>query len=686
MSATASSIRAVAVLVVALAASSGRVWGQTPTITMSVGADEALSYPTNLPSLPDEQTTIFPPAPGSSAYRVFASSSLTGGNSGTVVLETTDLQNFTFAAGYASQVMSVPVSFTTCNPTYDTEFDENYAGPGSVVQDPTRPAGNLIMIYEAENHCPGGVWQQPFYATVGFARSSDNGKTWPPPANAEFGNADRYPALKLAAPEPAMEPSPAAMGDAIPSAIVDGNYLYVTYVAPLGPGMTSDGKVRIARAQLGGNGQVVFSKWNNGAFSTPGLGGADSGFLPSGGCVGSQAMPSIYYFDPLKIFLLTFVCRSVTQAQAAWYFSTATSLDLQDWTVPQLVGNSQFALIDPCPGQTNSNGMSFDGWYPSLMSPGAASGHITQSGYAFLLNGCDTGKRTFMRRTFAIGIGPSAPNIDQQGLTGSWYQAASSGQGIEIEVFPDHVAPGTGFLQGGWFTFDYAASGGADHNRWYTFGGNVRTGDSAAVVPLYQNVGGNFNTLPVTSAVQVGNVGMSFSDCTTAQLSYTFTDGSGRIGTVPLTRLTPNVSCAQAGSTSGSGDFGLSGNWFDPTKSGQGFIVELNPLAKVLFFAWYTYAVNGQALGVAGQRWYTGQSIYTPGGRSISLSFYETTGGLFTSIAPAPTTAQVGSGKLTFTSCSAATLSFSFTAGSNAGQTGSIGLARVGPAPASCGF
>jgi hypothetical protein len=684
MSAIASSIRTVAVFVVALAVSSGWVWGAQPTITMSVGPDEALNYPSNLPSLPDEHTTIFPPAPGSSAYRFFESSSLTGGFSGTVVLETTDLQTFAFAPGYASQVMTVPVHFTTCNPAFDSEFDENYAGPGSVVQDPTRPPGNLIMIYEAENHCPGGVWQQPFYATVGFARSSDNGKTWPPPANAEFGSLDRYPVLKLPAPEPASEPSPAAMGNAIPSAIVDGNYLYVTYVAPLGPGLTSDGKIRIARALLGGNGHAVFSKWNNGAFSTPGIGGTDSGFLPSGGCVGAQGMPSIYYFDPLKIFLLTFVCRSVAQAQAAWYFSTATSLDLQDWTVPQLVRNSQFTLIDPCPGQTD--GMSFDGWYPSLMSPGAASGHVAQSGYAFLLNGCDTGKRTFMRRTFSMSIGPSAPNIDQQGLTGSWYQPATSGQGMEIEVFPDHVAPGTGFLQGGWFTFDAVASGGADHGRWYTFGGDVRAGDSAAVLPLYQNVGGNFDALPVISAVQVGNVGLSFSDCTAGQLNYTFTDGSGRIGTVPLTRLTPNVSCAQAGSTGVSGDFGLSGNWFDPTKSGQGFIVELNPVDRKLFFAWYTYAVNGQALGAAGQRWYTGQTDYVLGGRSIPLSLYETTGGLFNSIAPAPTTAQVGTGKLTFTSCNAATLSFSFIAGSNAGQAGSIDLARVGPAPASCTF
>jgi hypothetical protein len=652
---------------------------------MSVGADEAISYPPNLPSLPDEHTTIFPPAPGSSAYRFFASTSLTGGFSGTVVLETTDLQGLAFAPGYASQVMTAPVRFTTCNATFDSEFDENYAGPGSVVQDPTRPPGNLIMIYEAENHCPGGVWQQPFYATVGFARSSDNGKTWPPAANAEFGNADRYPVLKLAAPEPAAEPSPAAMGNAIPSAIVDGDYLYVTYVAPQGPGASSDGKIRIARALLGGNGQVVFAKWNNGAFSTPGIGGTDSGFLPSGGCVGGQAMPSIYHFDPLKIYLLIFVCRSAPQAQAAWYFSTATSLELQDWSVPQLVRNSQFALVDPCPGQTD-NGMSFDGWYPSLMSPGVASGHVAQSGYAFFLNGCDTGKRTFMRRAFSISIGPGAPNMDQHGLTGSWYQPATSGQGMEIEVFPDLVAPGTGYLRGGWFTFDDVASGGADHSRWYTFGGKVRSGDSAAVLSLYQNTGGNFNALPVTSSVQVGNVGISFSNCTAGQLDYTFTDGSGRSGTVPLTRLTPNVSCAQAASSSASGDFGLSGNWFDRTKSGQGFLIELNPLAKALFFAWYTYAVNGQVLGAAGQRWYTGQANYVPGGRSIPLSLYETTGGRFNNIAPAAMTAQVGTGTLTFTSCDAARLTFSFVAGSNAGQTGSIDLARVGPAPASCAF
>jgi len=178
---------------------------------------------------------------------------------------------------------------------------------------------------------------------------------------------------------------------------------------------------------------------------------------------------------------------------------------------------------------------------------------------------------------------------------------------------------------------------------------------------------------------------MSFADCTDGELTYTFTDGTGRVGTVPLTRLTPNVACAQGGSTA-NGDFGLSGNWYDKTKSGQGFVVELNPVAKVLFFAWYTYAVNGQAQGAAGQRWYTGQANYSPGARTITLSLYETTGGLFNQSPPSPTTTKVGTGKLTFTSCSDATLAFTFSGGSNGGEAGNIALTRVGPTPASCVF
>jgi hypothetical protein len=363
-----------------------------------VGPDQALVYPSNLPVIPDEHTTILPPAPGSDRYLVFAANmEIAQRIGGPVVLQTKDLKNFTFATGYTSPVMTAPYSITTCKPSFDPEFDLNYAGPGSVLNDPTRPAGNLIMIYEAENHCPGAVWQHYFYATVGFARSSDNGKTWPQPVDSELGGTDRYPVLKGSTAEPSTaEANPIHMGDALPSAFVDGSYLYVTY---LFAGPEGDGRIRMARARLGGSGQIKFQKWYNGAFSQPGIGGLDSGVLPPSGCAGEN-MAQISYNDAFSLYMLTFVCKSKA-GQAAWYFSTATSLERQDWTVPQLIQNSLFPMTNPC-GINNDAGNLFDGWYPSFMSPGSAAGHLSKTGFVFFMNGCDAGKRTFMSRNFTI--------------------------------------------------------------------------------------------------------------------------------------------------------------------------------------------------------------------------------------------------------------------------------------------
>jgi hypothetical protein len=86
-----------------------------------------------------------------------------------------------------------------------------------------------------------------------------------------------------------------------------------------------------------------------------------------------------------------------------------------------------------------------------------------------------------------------------------------------------------------------------------------------------------------------------------------------------------------------------------------------------------------------GQRWYTGQSAYAPGARSLAYTLYETTGGVFDAPStPPPSTVVVGSGTLSFDDCSHATLAFDFTGGSSAGKSGAIPLLRVGPAPPGC--
>ena len=281
---------------------------------------------------------------------------------------------------------------------------------------------------------------------------------------------------------------------------------------------------------------------------------------------------------------------------------------------------------------------------------------------------------------------PSTPDLNQHGLTGSWFEPATNGQGIELEVYPDLAAPGTAVYQGAWFTFDVPPAGGADHDRWYTFAGNGQTGASSLPVTIFSNVGGNFNAPPMTSATAVGTGTLSFADCSNATFAYTFSDGSGRSGSLALTRLTPNVTCAVGSTPPTNADFAYSGNWFDPATSGQGFVFDVNPLAPVFFLTWYTYAPAGQAAGAAGQRWFTGQSTtFTPGTRSVPLTLFETTGGAFDqATTPPPATVAVGTATVTLASCGSAQMQFNFTGGSSAGKAGTIALSRVGPTPAAC--
>ncbi|HEY3177783.1 MAG TPA: intradiol ring-cleavage dioxygenase [Casimicrobiaceae bacterium] len=292
--------------------------------------------------------------------------------------------------------------------------------------------------------------------------------------------------------------------------------------------------------------------------------------------------------------------------------------------------------------------------------------------------------------TLEVGIAAtttstSSLDMDQQGLTGLWYEAATSGQGFGIEVYQDLVASGTGFAQLSWFTFDSGSAGGADKQRWYTASGSVVSGGTSASLAIYQNTGGNFNAGPITTGQQVGTGTLAFTACDAAQLAYSFSDGSGRSGVIPLTRITPNVTCSTSSALPTNGDFALSGNWYDPATSGQGFFFELNPNSPVFFFAWYTYAPSGQSAGAAGQRWYTGQTTYQSGARTFTMPIYQTTGGIFDTNTPtSQATVQVGTATVTFATCASATLMYAFTGGTNAGLSGTIGLSRVGPVATGC--
>ena len=296
--------------------------------------------------------------------------------------------------------------------------------------------------------------------------------------------------------------------------------------------------------------------------------------------------------------------------------------------------------------------------------------------------------------TTTAGSGPSfsaitssaglSVNLDQHGLTGTWYEPGTSGQGFLIEAYPDTNGAGKGLLSAGWFTFDVTAAGG---QRWYTLQGSVSNTNPVAALTIYASTGGNFNAAPKVPATAVGQATLRFTDCTHGLLTYTFSDGSNRTGSIPLLRITGNTTCSASGDNGAPvSSFALSGGWFDPNTSGQGLIFDINPAQSVLSAAWYTYSPGGQQTGGgASQRWYTIQTNQFAAGSTLAtgVPIYETTGGVFHNPTHATSTA-VGVANISFQSCNAMALTYVFAAGTNQGLTGTINLVRVGPTPLGC--
>lgn len=282
--------------------------------------------------------------------------------------------------------------------------------------------------------------------------------------------------------------------------------------------------------------------------------------------------------------------------------------------------------------------------------------------------------------TFEVGAGI---NLNQRGLTGSWANPATDAQGVLMEIEPDFYGSGVGLLFGGWFAYDVIAAGG---KRWYTIQSEVHADSPTASMPIYLTDGGAFDSAQRTKTAAVGQATLQFADCMHGSLQYAFFDGSSRAGTIPLTRLLADVSCAAGeGNGGGTSSYLLSGAWADPANGGQGIIFDLNPVQHVIFAAWYTFAADATpGSGPVAQRWYTLQAELPADPASVSdIGLYETTGGVFDHAATT-TTQRVGHADLVFHDCASATLTYAFTSGANAGHGGVLDLARIGATPTTC--
>ena len=266
------------------------------------------------------------------------------------------------------------------------------------------------------------------WASIGVARSNDGGRTWPRPVaqpgyeNDAFEYGDgRYAGITL----PGTPPSAAAdnfYGDALPSAFVDemdpsgSYYLYVPYQFSGAPGVKPDSSIHIARAKLGDRfghheeGPLHFTKWFNGKWSEKGRGGNESGVTPICQRSSGDGNGQISYNDALHLYMMTFACRTYacksagncTPTELALYFTTATSLEAEDWTQPQLIENSAYPVqVDAQGGQI------VDGGYPTFVSPQCRPGHLGLSGKVLFLKGDVIGSRVFAARSFKISFSGS---------------------------------------------------------------------------------------------------------------------------------------------------------------------------------------------------------------------------------------------------------------------------------------
>lgn len=274
---------------------------------------------------------------------------------------------------------------------------------------------------------------------------------------------------------------------------------------------------------------------------------------------------------------------------------------------------------------------------------------------------------------------------DLTGMTGTWYDPVTSGQGFSLRYYPES---GQVFMP--WFTFMPAVEDDDDDDeeeppspdlalRWFAIEGEWTAGAGSMTAPIVANTGGRFNTGGGVQRIVVGEANLSFLSCDVAVLDYTFNAGelTGRSGSINLIRNLPlqadcrdydgrNITVARPH------DPAITGTWYDPNSSGQG--LEISRIAQrdeegddpgdpgLLFASWFTYDPESTSeIPGETQHWLTlqGQSIDDDEPDVISSAIYLSLGGTFDE-GPAFTQRQVGTATLESIACDRLKLTYKF--------------------------
>ena len=208
------------------------------------------------------------------------------------------------------------------------------------------------------------------------------------------------------------------------------------------------------------------------------------------------------------------------------------------------------------------------------------------------------------------------PFVIEPGTSSAWFDPARNGEGFMLEILADNRAVMY------WFT--YNTEGAQD---WYIAQGEIR-GNRILFPELMQVSGGefgpDFDPEKVTRTV-VGSASFIFSSCDSGAMEWLIDeDGdSRRHGRMNVTRIT-RVMGLECGRPMGPPEIPegqLSGSWYDPTHSGEGYVLEVLIDRSVLVY-WFSFDPQGN------RRWFFGTGEIL-GDTMVFSDMFTTLGGIF---------------------------------------------------------
>ncbi|MFU8832533.1 MAG: hypothetical protein ACNA7J_10300, partial [Wenzhouxiangella sp.] len=205
-----------------------------------------------------------------------------------------------------------------------------------------------------------------------------------------------------------------------------------------------------------------------------------------------------------------------------------------------------------------------------------------------------------------------AETVIHPGHSAHWFNPERSGEGWVLEVLADDWAVMY------WFTYDEQGN-----QRWLTGVGEV-DGDAIffpeVIVTRGGRFGPDFDPDEVVREV-VGQTTFRFDDCSTGVVEF---QAFGQAGAIPVQRLsrTMAVECPPITGRPVRTVGALSGSWFDPAHSGEGFALQWLDRGEAVV-TWFTYDPEGN------QFWMIGVGEADETGRLVIPDMHATRGARF---------------------------------------------------------